>query len=115
MGSSIPITEFHGSSFNGLKELKFDSVKATETITAAEMTLDLLWHSAWFFASSKDPRPNWSGFMMHATSQSSTVYDVASIKFLPIIDLIHQTKIASTQLSYLSLKKLKSPRFQFLA
>ena len=51
------------------------------------MTLDLLWHSAWFFASSKDPRPNWSGFMMHATSQSSTVYDVASIKFLPIIDL----------------------------
>ena len=86
-GSSTLITEFHGSSFNGLKELKFDSVKATETITAAEMTLDLLWHSAWFFASSKDPRPNWSGFMMHATSQSSTVYDVASIKFLPIIDL----------------------------
>ena len=57
-GSSIPITEFHGPSFNGLKELKFDSVKATETITAAEMTLDLLRHSAWFFASSKGPRPN---------------------------------------------------------
>ena len=53
LGSSIPFTEFHGSSFNGLKELKFDSVKATETITVAEMTLDLLWHSAWFFASSK--------------------------------------------------------------
>ncbi|XP_066911989.1 uncharacterized protein [Clytia hemisphaerica] len=51
------------------------------------MTLDFLWHSAWFFASSKSPCPNWSGFMMHATSQSITAYDVASVDFLPIIDL----------------------------
>ena len=47
---------------------------------------DLLWHAVWFFASRNNPRPNWSGWMMHITSQTTTIYESA-LKFFFIIDL----------------------------
>nr|XP_047135832.1 uncharacterized protein LOC124813134 [Hydra vulgaris] len=49
--------------------------------------MNLIWHVAWFFSSKTNPRPNWSGYMMHTTSQSTTTYEKASIKILLIIEL----------------------------
>ena len=85
---AINILPYHGSSHQGLLKLNFKSIKdlQTKTIGAPEMNLDLLWQTAWLFSSKENPRPNWSGFMQHATC-SRNVFEKASVTFLPIIDL----------------------------
>ena len=101
--SSVKITLNDGPSFHGLSKVKLRPIKnlTLQTMHAPERNLDLLWHASWFFASRNNHRPNWSGYMMHVTSQATTVYESASLKFLPIIDLnpSDQTRIYST--SYL--------------
>ena len=85
---AVDIVPFHGSSQHGLLKLRFKPIKdlASTILQSPEMNLDLLWQTAWFLTSKESPRPNWSGLMQHATT-SNSIYQKASIKFLPIIDM----------------------------
>ena len=85
---AVDIVPSHGSSHLGLLKLKFKPIKdlASTILQSSEMNLDLLWQTAWFLTSKESPRPKWSGFMQHATT-SNSIYQKASIKFLPIIDM----------------------------
>ena len=73
--TSVKITLYDGSSFHGLSTVKLRPIKnlTLRTIHAPQANLDLLWHAAWFFAPRNNPRPNWSGYIMHVTSQATTV------------------------------------------
>ena len=112
--AAAKITPYQGSSYYGLLKFELKPIKdlALRTCHAPEMNLDLLWHAAWLFAPRNNPRPNWSGYMMHVTSQVPTVYEAASIRFLPIIDLnpSDETCIFSTLLFVMQqAKKLNIP------
>ena len=111
--TSAKITLYDGSSFTGLLRAKLRPNKnlTLPTIHAPEANLDLLWHAAWFFGPMNNPRPIWSGYM-HATSQVTTTYASASVKFLPIINLnpSDETCIYSTLLFVIEeAKKLNIP------
>ena len=112
--AAVKIINYEGSSINGLRQLKIKPIKDLTfgKFCAPEMNLGLLWHAAWHFASQNNQRPNWSGYMMHVTSQAPTLYEAASIKFLPIIDLnsSDETCIFSTLLFVIEqAKKLNIP------
>ena len=100
--TSVKITLYIGPSFHGLSKVKLRPINnlTLQTIHAPEGNLDLLWHASWFFAPRNNHRPNWSGYMMHVTSQATTAYESASVKFFPILDLnpSDQTCIYSTLL-----------------
>lgn len=86
--NAVEIIPYHGSHTHGLLELNFKPFKdlALAKCFAPELNFDLLWQVAWFFASKENPRPNWSGFMQQTTC-SNYIYEKATVKFLPIIDL----------------------------
>ena len=73
--TSVKITLYDGSSFHGISKVELRPTKnlTLQTIHAPEANLDLLWHAARFFAPRNNPRPNWSGYIMHVTSQATTV------------------------------------------
>ena len=73
--TSVKITLYDGSSFHGISKVELRPTKnlTLQTIHAPEANLDLLWHAARFFAPRHNPRPNWSGYIMHVTSQATTV------------------------------------------
>lgn len=85
---AVKILPYDGSSCNGLRQLQSKPVKdrILGKIQAPEMNLDLVWHAAWYFGQQNNYRRNWSGYMMHVTSNVTTLYEAASVKFLPIID-----------------------------
>lgn len=86
--NAVEIIPYHGSHTHGLLKLNFKPFKdlALAKCFAPEMNLDLLWQVSWLFASKENPHPNWSGFMQQTTC-SSTIYEKATVKFMPIIDL----------------------------
>ena len=87
--TSLEITLYDGSSFSGFSKVKSRPIKnlTLRTIHAPEANFDLFWHPAWFFAPRNNPHPKWSGYMMHVTPKATTLYESASVKLLPIIDL----------------------------
>lgn len=87
--TGVPITPYNGSSKIGLSKLNLKSMRELiiQPSLAPEMSLDLVWQTAWFFQSIDSHRPNWSGFMQHATKHKDKELMKQSIQFLPIIDL----------------------------
>ena len=87
------MTPYYGS--NEVK-VNFNSIRDVAAKTVS--TLDVIWQAAWFFTKKSCSRPNWAGYMQQATSQPDTVFEKATGKFLPIIDLkqANETRIYST-------------------
>ena len=65
-------------------------------VLPSELSYDMLWHSAALFSSMDKPRPSWSGFMQHATSDRS--YSRSDVFLLPIIDLQASDESCNLQL-----------------
>ena len=66
----VKVQPYNGDSYRGLRKLYFTSMAnlAPTSLSAPGMTLDLLWHTAWFFTYRSNPCPNWSGYMQHVTT-----------------------------------------------
>lgn len=88
--ASVKIRPYDGSSYYGLLQLRFKPIKdlTLKNVHEPEMNLDLVCHGAWLFSlKNNNHRSNWSGYMIHATSKVTTIYEAASVKFLLIIDV----------------------------
>ena len=90
----VQIVPYHQASRMGLAKFTFElisktasSLRRTRISSSAMVTHNLLWHSAWFLASSQKPRSNWSGFLQCSTSAITSQKSASTITFLPVIDL----------------------------
>ena len=77
---AVKIINYEGSSINDLRKLQIKPIKYL-AFSAPEMNLDLVWNATWHFISQNNQRPNWSGYMMHVTSQAPTLYEATLVKF----------------------------------
>jgi len=62
-----------------------DDLKSAVTEMPTLSSLDLLWHSGYFFTGGSQQRPNWAGFMQEVSTGEHP--SVAEFRMLPLIDL----------------------------
>ena len=104
---------YSGSSYNGLLKFK---LKPFMQLSSRHIHCHQKWDttyygkSAWFFDSTLQPRPNWSGFMQQVTNERSSP-EKSAISFLPIIDLnpSDETCLHSTLFSHSTSKQTTTP------
>lgn len=85
----IPFLTYNLPENSALKQLTLKPISELHFTEPSHQSLayDLAWHYGWFCCNENKPRPNWSGFMQHATISTTEFLPKAEIHMLPVIDM----------------------------